>query len=288
MLKFYIDAFADMFGEELKENNLNLAPSKLQKNSKIIDFQGYKEKEDFSKILQDIKKHKYTIIPLTSDEWFEFFKKDLDNNDEIIFFSVSLKLLHDQGKALKSAFAKLNKTYPKQKAILIDTLTVSRGTSKIASLTQLVYQKSQDLDQALDFADTLIGKFVSVIALDNVQSLKNSPLLSHLAENFTGTSLNMKPIISINTDGKFSILDKEKGFKSAVLKLYGTAKKNGRNIADYAFSIVNFNADNESQALYDKFRQIVNENEIKIVPLSLNNASILGGKCVSITFHSKF
>ena len=288
MFKFYVDAYADMFGEELKSCNLFLAPSKIKKGQNLIDFKGYKNADEMQSAIKNIKNNEYTIIPLTSEEWVDFFKQDLDKGDEIIFFSVSFKMLQDKGKALKEAFATLNKVYPKQKAILLDTCTVSRGTSELAAITNLIYEKNKDIDEALDYAESLIGKFVSVIAIDSVDGLKNSSLLAPIIKGFAGSSLNLKPILSIDTEGKFKVLDKAKGFKSAVNKLYSNVKTNGQNIADYTFSIVSFDADKEAQDLYNKFREVVNENEVRLVPLSLNNAIKLGGKCVGITFHSKY
>ncbi len=288
MIKFYVDAYADMFGEELEKNGLFLAPSKIKKCRSIIDFKGYTKQDNLQEIIKNVQDKKYSIIPLTSEEWFDFFKQDLEQNNDVVFFSVSFEMLTDKGQALKSAFAKLNKVYPKSKAILLDTCTVSRGTSEIAALTQIVLQKGNDLDEALDFAETLIGKFVSVVAIESVENLKNDNLLDPVIKSFVGSSLNLKPILSIDTEGKFKVLDKAKGFKSAVSKLYSNAKENGQNIADYTFSIVSFNADEEAQALYDRFRQIVHDSEIRLVPLSLNNAIKLGGKCVGLTFHSKY
>ena len=288
MFKFYVDAYADMFGDELKECGLFLAPSKIKKNRSIIDFKGYKNQDDLQQAIEDVQGSKCTIIPLTKDEWVDFFKQDLDKGDDIVFFSISFHMLQDKGKALKEAFATLNKLYPSRKAILLDTCTVSRGTSELASLVNLVFQKNQDIDEALDYAESLIGKFVSVIAIDSIEGLKNSTLLAPIIEGFAGSSLNLKPILCIDTGGKFKVLDKAKGFKSAVNKLYSNVKTNGQNIADYTFSVVSFNADKEAQDLYNKFREVVNENEVRLVPLSLNNAIKLGGKCVGVTFHSKY
>lgn len=287
MIKFFIDAYADMFGEELEKCGLYLAPSKIKKCRSYIDFQGYK-KETQSEIADNISKGKYSIVPLTYEEWFEFFKTEIENGNDIVFFSVSLKLMADKGKALKKVFADLNKKYPKSTAILVDTQTISRGTSEIANLTYIVYKKENNLDDALDYAESLIGRFVSVIALEGTEGLKKSERFAKLLETFVGASLNLKPIISLDTEGKFKILDKTKTFKSAVSRLYSNVKENGQNIADYTFSIVYFNAQAEAKSLYKKFREVVNESEIRLVPMSLNNAILLGEKCVALTFHSKY
>ena len=288
MFNFYVDAYADMFGTELEQKGLLLAPSKIVEGKKIIDFSGYKDENDVLLYVQKIQQHKLSVQPLDSDEWYDFFSPVLDSGQDVIFFSVSFGMLGDKGLALKSAFAKLNKNYPTRKAILVDTHTVSRGTSEIASLARIVYNKNQDIDEALDFADTIIGKFVSVFALDNVDTLKKNALLSPIAKSFSGATLNLKPIVCIDTEGKFKLLDKAKGYKSALSKLYSNVKENGLNVADYTFSIVSFNADTEAKELYDRFRKILTEHEIRLVKMSPNNAIFTGDKIVALTFHSKY
>ncbi len=288
MFNFYVDALGDMFGDELTQNGLNLAPSKLKSGKKIIEFDGYHDEQEAQVLVNSVEQNTLDIVPLTADEWFDFFKVDLENGLDVIFFSISFSLRRDKGVALKEAFARLNKVYPNSKAILVNTFTFSRGTSEIASLSRIVYNKNKDIDEALDFAETIIGKFVSVIALDSVKNLQSSPLLNQIVDEFSGSTLSLKPIVSIDTEGKFRLFDKAKGYKSAVSKLYSNVKANGQNVADYTFSIVSFGADDEAQALYDRFRQIVTENEIRLVKMSPNNAILCGGKCISLTFHSKY
>ena len=287
MVKFFIDAYADMFGDELEKCGMFLAPSKIKKGNREFYFHGYKKSDDMQKIAQDIKDKKYSIVALSYDEWYDFFEHELLEGNDVVYFSVSTKLLFDGGATIKKVFAALNKKYPTKTAILVDTLTVSRGTSEIAAMARLVYEKEQDIDAALDFAETLIGKFVSIVAVESADGAKNSQIFNTTMENFAGASLNMKPILSIDTNGKFKVLDKAKTFRSAVSKLYSNVKENGLNIADYTFSIVSFDADKEAQSLYNKFRELVNENEIRLVPLSLNNAILVGGKCIALTFHKK-
>jgi len=288
MFNFYVDALGDMFGEELAQNGLNLAPSKLKSGEKIISFDGYHDEKTEKALMNGVINGTIDIEPLTTDEWFDFFKVDIENGLDIIFFSISFSLRRDKGVALKEAFARLNKTYPNSKAILVNTFTFSRGTSEIAGLTRLIYGKNEDIDEALDFAETIIGKFVSIIALDGIENLGASPLLSPIASEFSGSALNFKPIVSIDTEGNFRLFDKAKGYKSAISKLYSNVKTNGLNVSDYTFSIVSFGADNEAQELYERFRQIVTETEIRLVKMSPNNAILCGGKCISLTFHSKY
>lgn len=286
MVKFFVDAFADMFGADLEKNNLFLAPSKLQYDKKIVKFDGYSKKPSKS-VFDDIQNNKYSIIHITEQEWYDYFAKILKNGDDVVFFTISLKLFSDGGADLIAAFTELAEDFPKRKAILVDTKTVSRGTSNIAVLTQTFYNAKKDLESAIKFATTLSGQFVTAFVVDDVSFLSSNPILKKSGSSLTGSLLGMKPIISIDKEGNFKLLDKSRGFKAGVNKLYSIAQSNGENIADFTFSIVFADAEEEAKALKNKFLEQVNENEISSCPTSLNNMTIVGPKFVGITFHSK-
>jgi len=286
MAKFFVDAFADMFGVELEKNNLILAPSKLKIGKNIIDFKGW-NRPPTEKELNDLKNNKYSIVHIKEQEWYDFFAEYLKQGEDVVFFSISLKLFSDGGADLLAAFTELEQDFPGRKAKLIDTKTVSCGTSNIAVLTQTLFNKEKDLEKAVKFATTLSGQFVTAFVVDDVNFLFSNPILKQSGSDLTGGLLGMKPIISIDREGNFKLLDKARGFKSGVNKLYSIVQGNGENVADFTFSIVFANAEMEALNLKSKFLQYVNENEVKITPSSLNIMSIVGPKFVGITFHSK-
>lgn len=286
MAKFFVDAFADMFGEELKNNGLFLAPSKIKIGKKIIDFDGWNKlsQED---VKDDIKKGKYSIVHITQQEWVDFFTPFLQEGEDIVFFTLSHALYTDGGCDLLSAFTQMAENFPDRKVKLVNTKTVSRGVSEIASFAKLVFDKEQDLEKAIKFATDLSGQFVTAFVFDDVEYIKNNPLLEKAGSHLTGGMVNNKPIISIDTKGNFKLLDKARGFKASVNKLFEIVKLNGENIADFTFTIVYMNAKEEALALKQKFLECVEENEIRVLPSSLNNAVIVGNKFVGVTFHSR-
>lgn len=286
MVKFFVDAFADMFGDELTKNNLNLAPSKLQCGKNIIEFDGYRKKLSKS-VLEDVKKNKYSIVHIIEQEWYDFFAKYLKNGDDVVFFTISLKLFSDGGEDLMAAFTELGEDFPQRTVKLVNTKTVSRGTSNIAILCQTYYNSKKNLESAIKFATDLSGQFVTAFVVDDVSFLSSNPILQKSGSSLTGSLIGMKPIISIDKEGNFKLLDKSRGFKAGVNKLFSIAKTNGENIADYTFSIVYADAEEEAKTLKNKFMELVNENEICFSPTSLNNMTIVGPKFVGITFHSK-
>ncbi|MBR1925261.1 MAG: DegV family protein [Clostridia bacterium] len=286
MAKFFVDAFADMFGAELEKNNLILAPSKLKIGKNIIDFKGW-NKPPTQKELNDLKNNKYSIVHITEQEWYEFFAEYLKQGEDVVFFAISLRLFSDGGADLLAAFTKLEQDFPGRKAKLVNTKTVSCGTSNIAVLTQTLFNKEKDLEKAVKFATTLSGQFVTAFVVDDVNFLFSNPILKQSGSDLTGGLLGVKPIISIDREGNFKLLDKARGFKSGVNKLFSIVQGNGENVADFTFSIVFANAELEALDLKNKFLQYVSENEVKITPSSLNILSIVGPKFVGITFHSK-
>lgn len=286
MTKFFIDAYADCSSKEAQESGLILAPSKLKIGKKIYstnDKIGFSQDE----IIQKIKKGFCTIIPLTIEEWTAFFRPYLQQGEDVVFFTISQILMADGGEDLRSAFCILEDEFPERKCLLMDTLSVSRGTCEIAIMSSFVYKKEQDLQKTIEFAKKLIGRYITVFAIDDVESLQKTNIFKKVSKNFFGTALNLKPIISINPDGNIQILEKVRGFKTATNKLYSIVAQNGENIADYTFSIVNYNAKEEAQKLFDKFASQVEANEIRNLTIGIPNAINIGGKVVGITFHAK-
>lgn len=286
MAKIFIDAYADCDLKEAAEAGLELAPSKIKIGKKvynIADTIGFSQEQ----ILTKIKKGECSVIPLTIKEWADFFRPYLDNGDDIIMFSISQNLMADGGEDLRSAFGILQDDYPDRECILIDTLTVSRGTSEIAMLTSIYQRKEQDIKKVLAFANNLVGRYVTVLAIDDVDTLQKTNIFKKVSKNFVGTTVNLKPIISINPDGTIRIVEKVRGFKTATNKLYTIVAQNGENIADYTFSIVNFAAQEEANKLFDKFANQVEANDIRNLTCGVHNAINIGGKVVAITFHAK-
>ncbi len=285
MAKFFVDAFADMFGDELKTKGLELAPSKIKYGRKTINFEGWqKESED---ITENIKARKYSFEPLTQQEWRNFLLPFLQAGEDIAFFTISKKLFKDGGSDLQAAFSQLSEEFPERKVLLVDTLTVSRGTSELAVLAKTIYNTDKDLEKAIQFVTNLAGQFITAFVVDDAKYLNHSPILEQVGSELMGGLINVKPIISINKSGNFKLLDKSRGFKSGVRKLFSTVKVNGENIADFTFSIVHYNAEAEAESLKEKFLQCMDESDIKVVKASLNNAIIVGPKFVGITFHAK-
>lgn len=286
MAKIFIDAYADCSSQEASESGMVLAPSKIKIGKKIYNSN---DKISFSQeqILTKIKKGECSVIPLTIKEWTDFFRPYLDNGDDIVMFSISQNLMADGGEDLRSAFGILQDDYPDRECILIDTLTVSRGTGEIAMLSSIYHKNEPDIKKVLEFANNLIGRYVTVLAIDDVDSLKKTNIFKKVSKNFVGTTVNLKPIISINPDETIRIVEKVRGFKTATNKLYTIVAQNGENIADYTFSIVNFGAQEEADKLYAKFASQVEANDIRNLVSSVHNAINIGGKVVAITFHAK-
>lgn len=286
MAKFFVDAFSDMFGKELEEKGLLLAPSKIKFGSKTINFKGWKDAKELDDALSGIQNKEYQILHVKQEDWVKFFTPFLEDGEDVVFFTISQKLFTDGGGDLRSAFTQMSESFPERKVVLVDTQTISRSSSDIAMFASTIFRKTGNLEDAINFANSLCGKYVTAIVVDNVNILSQSPIFGKIMKEFSGGLLNVKPIIGIDTDGNFKLIDKVKGFKAAVNKLFSIAQSNGENIADFTFSVLSFNAKEEAEGLYQRFLQIANPNEVDMMPTSLNNA-IMIGKFVGITFHGK-
>ena len=81
--------------------------------------------------------------------------------------------------------------------------------------------------------------------VDNVEQLYLNNLLP--SNSVAGTSLNIKPILTIDIDGKFQVVDKVSGKRKALSTLITYIRQIGKNVADYPIGIVY--TDNENMAI---------------------------------------
>ena len=217
MVKFFVDAYADMFDPELRQNGLFLAPSKVKLGTKTLNFDGYGN--NYDEVVQNVKNGAYTLEFLAEKDWKRFFEKELSDGCDIVYFAPAFRLWHDSAEGIKNVFDSLQTEHPEQKIVLLDTKTISRGISEIAANTHKVYIQTNDLDLSLEFANKIIKTYVSLLAVESAEKLKQSPIMGTAMKNFAGATLNLKPIISADTNCKFKVLDKDKTFKNAIIEI---------------------------------------------------------------------
>jgi len=225
-------------------------------------------------------------VPLKKSEYISFFTNLLKAGDEVLFLPASFALLKDNGLAIKEAIGELKKTFPNGRIEYLDTLSATCATGIIASLCVTVANSGSELQDVMEFALTLIGRFAVVFTVDDIEKLKKDSLFGGLLKDFTGEKVNNKPIFCINNEGRLVLIDKKRGFKAATNALVKLVKANGQNVADYDVVITHIKADVEAQELKESFKEIVGDNVfITCAGTALEHK--LGSKAVGVGFRMK-
>ncbi|MCL2540530.1 MAG: DegV family protein [Firmicutes bacterium] len=226
------------------------------------------------------------IVFLPEGNYSGFFAGLVEAGHEVLFLQTGFKLLTETGKTIKAVVKEIKAQHPASRIEYLDTHTAMSAIGLIASFCAAAANKGSAFQDVMELAVSLIGRFAVVFTVDNIDTIKKDPLFKKALGGFAGELINNKPIFCVNNKGELVLLDKRRGFKTAVNALYKIAKDNGENIADYQVFIGHINAKEEAEALKLKFADTVGENVIvSEAPVAM--AKKFNSIGVSVAFHMR-
>ena len=225
-------------------------------------------------------------VALKESDYISFFTPMLKGGHEVLFLPISFKLLKDKGSAIKAAITELKQQFPDGRIEYLDTQSASAATGIIASLCVTVANAGSMLQDVMEFALTLIGRFAVVFAVDNLEAVKNDTLFKKALKDFPGELVNNKPILCVDNKGELVLLDKRRGFRAAVNALPKIVQANGLNVADYDVIILHGNAKTEAEAVAKTMKELACDN-VFVIEIGKALKAKLAGKAVGVAFHMR-
>ena len=104
----------------------------------------------------------------------------------------------------------LNK-YPQRIIELFNTSNFSIGHGIISYCLAIKYRNGAKISELVEFGERLKKEYSTYFILDNANNLIENALLD--SKNVVNSALSIKPIVSIDINGNFNIVDKVSGKK---------------------------------------------------------------------------
>lgn len=122
--------------------------------------------------------------------------------------------------------------YPDVKIEVVDTKTVTYCLGVIVVLVARAAKEGKPFSELLSMAMKIRQEQKLLALVDTLEYLHKGGRIGKAAA-FVGTLLNIKPIITVNDDGEVEAVDKARGNKKAVQKVFDGLKKkaSGRPVA---------------------------------------------------------
>ena len=225
MQKFTLstDTCCDELKSNLKRMNINYIPMTY-----IYDDQLFQDNldsmEDYKFFYDEMKRGKIFsttgLNPLEIEEYFLNLLKE--KNMDILHVSLSSGLSGTCG-LVKRVAEEINKT-SEHKVYVLDSLSATQVQNYLLNCVKILRDEGLSAEEALKQGEELAKKIKVYFFLGELDTLKRGGRISGAAA-MIGKTLQLKPILTFDEEGKLKIIDKVMGAKKAIRTLFDKFNK---------------------------------------------------------------
>jgi len=157
--------------------------------------------------------HSKTSAPCVDAFKAEFEPAIKEGNDILyIGFSSTLSGTFNSGRL---ALAELNEKYPERKLIALDSMNASMGQGMLVYLAAQRRDTGASIEETAVYADEMKLKICHWFTVDDLFHLKRGGRVS-AATAIIGTTLGIKPVMHMDSEGHLTKTDTARGRKSSI------------------------------------------------------------------------
>lgn len=209
------DATLDLPLELVEQFGIAVVPMAFQLDGKeILHYPDERNlsNEDFYQALKEGKTSSTSQInPVT---YVEFFTPILEKGEDILYICFTSGLSGTYQSALL-AKDMLAEDYPDRTIEVVDSLCASAGQGFFVYLIALQKEKGASIEELTNWAMANRNRVAHWFTVDDLFHLQRGGRLS-FAEAMLGSALKIKPIISVDKEGKLYVENKVRGNKKSI------------------------------------------------------------------------
>ena len=214
------DSASDLPSEIAENLEVEILPMKYMVNDTPCVDKDF-DMENFYNLLRG------KALSLTSqtnvEEFSNYFSGYLESGKDVLYVGFPLSL-SGMNNSARIAARELSEKYPERKIIVIDSVSASIGQGLLVYYAALKKKNGATIDEVADFVNDNKLKFCHWFTVDDLYFLKRGGRISQ-ATAVVGSILNVKPLLSMNDEGKLYVFDKIRG-KKKVLDLMSSKIEN--------------------------------------------------------------
>ena len=261
MNKFIIstDSCVDLFKSYLNERNIYCITMKRILNGREIEehFDSTKEFECFYDTLE--KGEMSTTVAVNPQEAKEHFEEILakEKIGDIIHIPLSSGLSITCANAEQAA-AELNQTLDGRKIYVVDSFIATHGMAMLVEELIKMRDAGKSTTEAVERIKYLREHIQAWVIMGDLMHLKRGGRISGFKAAI-GTLLNVKPIISVNRQGKLCIENKMKGERNAIKYVLDKMQKLGEQESEDFLNNTVYLVRTRENKLFNEFKKAVKE-----------------------------
>ena len=203
-----------------------------------------------------------TTAALNIDDFANALEPIAESGKDILYlgFSSGLSGTYAAGKL---AAEELSEKYPERKIYTVDTLCASLGQGLLVYLAAMKKKAGATIDEVRDFVESSKLNLCHWFTVDDLFFLKRGGRVS-AATAVLGTMLSIKPVLHVDNAGKLINVEKARGRKDAINRLFEKCKSTAINISEQIVYICHGDCIEDAEYLADRIRNELGVKEIYI------------------------
>ncbi len=223
---------------------------------------------------------------LSPEKYISYFEPELQKGNDILYIHFSSKL-SGTFNAMHLAIEMLKEKYPERTIHTFDTKAITSLALVILIEVGKLYQQGKSLDELLTALDDLVHHYAFFAFADDLKFFKASGRLTGLSATL-GTLISVKPIISIDEEGKMGAIGKVLGRFQALKKIMDYMVRLGDDVANHPIIIVH----SDTPELVEKISKMIHEKfgenlDLSVAVVNPTAGIHAGPDCLGVAFHSK-
>lgn len=257
------DATLDLPMELIETDHIEVIPMAFNlDNKEIVHYPDERNMtlEDFYTALKNGKTSSTSQI--NPAVYVEFFTPYLEKGKDIIYIGLTSGLSGTYQSAL-IAKDMLLEDFPERKIYIIDTSCASAGLGYFLHLTAKKKEEGLSIDELKDWVLENHKRVAHWFIVGDLFHLQRGGRLS-FAEAMLGSALKIKPIISVNDEGKMFVENKVRGIKKSMEYMIG---KIIEDMDDEERSLFIAHGDNE-EAVLELKEKILERTDVRDITIT--------------------
>lgn len=279
--KIITDSANDLPEELLNKYDIKFAPLSIAFEDGVFHDGVDLTREQFYSRLIEVKQIPQTSQP-SPQAFYDLIKNVLDEGLEAVIITLSSGL---SGTYASAVMAKDMFSIEEKKRIhIVDSLSASVGLGLLVYEAAKMAQEGMSGAEIADNIERLKLRMTPIFTVDTFEYLLKGGRITKV-QAFFGTVLDIKPVLTLNSQGKIETLEKVRGKKKAVSRLLDIMAEQGRDLENQSVGVVHSHAPNEALELAETVKSRFNPKEVIIGELSASIGTHTGPGCLAVFFY---
>lgn len=265
--KLFCDSTCDLTDEIAKEQNIEIIPMQFSVDNKNYSHYLDEREMTLSDFYAALKNGaNVTTAQVQYDTFANSFEPFLKEGKDIIYICFTSGMSGTYNTC-KIAVEELKEKYPERKICVIDSLSASVGEGYLAYLAGVKMNEGASFGELCDYIENTKMKICHWFVVDDLDQLKKGGRIGALSAAF-GKALQIKPLISVDNDGKLIAVAKIRGNMKTYSTLIDRANRDGVNLKEQTVFVAHAECPEKAEKLKEMVAPLVKEVKIfKVGPI---------------------